>query len=180
MTEIIVGDSDGSQEPAIVPIAMADLDPELAAGIRQALASGVLSTSKPVQVWAHQPELAKSWLGLLQSFADDGLLPERTKELVRLKIASVTNCQACRIARKSDTVSEEDIACLSHDDPRFSPAEKVALDYALDFAADHDVIGDAHFEALRWHYSEAEIVELNMYCAIMLAGGRMTYVQRAY
>lgn len=177
---MITGDSERPQEPAIEPIAMNALDPDLAADIQQALASGVLSTSKPVQVWAHRPELARSWLGLLQTFATDGLLPERTRELVRLKIASVTNCQACGIARKSDTVSEEDIACLSHDDPRFSPAEKVALDYALDFAADYDAIGDAHFEALRQHYTEAEIVELNMYCAIMLAGGRMTYVQRAY
>jgi hypothetical protein len=30
------------------------------------------------------------------------------------------------------------------------------------------------------HFSTAESVELQMFCALMLAGGRMTLVQQAY
>ena len=29
-------------------------------------------------------------------------------------------------------------------------------------------------------FSKPQIVELNLFCALMLAGGRMTYVQQAY
>lgn len=166
--------------PAIEPLALSQLSPELNAAIGTAKQTGVLSSTTPVQVWAHRPHLADAWLALMQGFYTDSLLEERTRELVRLKIASITNCQACRLARKSDTVTEEDIACIANDDDRFEPAESVALDYADLFASDYDAITDKHFDALRRHYSEAQIVELNMFCALMLAGGRMTYVQRAY
>jgi len=77
-------------------------------------------------------------------------------------------------------VSEADIACLARDNARFSPAEQAALDYAERFAGDYLSIDDALFERLRTHFSTAELVELNMFCALMLAGGRMTYVQQAY
>ena len=98
----------------------------------------------------------------------------------RLKIASITNCRACQVARKSDAVSEEDIACLSWDDPRFTPAEQAALRYAELFAGDYFAIDEDVYAELERHFSTAEIVELNLFAALMLAGGRMTYVQRGY
>lgn len=109
-----------------------------------------------------------------------GLLDARLKELVRLRIASITTCKVCQVARKSDDVSEDDIACLGSDDPRFSPAEQTALRYAELFAADYMAIDDLMFERLREYFTIPQIVELNMFCALMLAGGRMTYVQQAY
>jgi alkylhydroperoxidase family enzyme len=100
--------------------------------------------------------------------------------LVRLKIAAITKCSACEIARKSDEVSEDDIACLTWDSPRFSPAEQAALHYAELFAFDYFAIDERIYEKLELHFSTEEIVELNMFSALMLAGGRMTYVQRGY
>jgi hypothetical protein len=41
-------------------------------------------------------------------------------------------------------------------------------------------IGDAEFAELKRHFSTEAIIELNMFCALMLAGGRMTYVLRGY
>ena len=77
-------------------------------------------------------------------------------------------------------VSEADIACLSWDDPRFTPAEQAALHYAELFAADYVAIDAAIYEALERYFTTEQIVELNMFAALMLAGGRMTYVQRGY
>lgn len=159
---------------------LAAFPPGLAAAIERGRASRMLSSTVPVQVWAHRPEVAEAWLGALEAMHLRGVLPGRLKELVRLKIASITTCKACQLARKDDAVSEEDIACLAHDDPRFSPAEQAALQYAMLFAADYMAIGDALFDTLKLHFSTPEIVELNMFCALMLAGGRMTYVQQAY
>jgi alkylhydroperoxidase family enzyme len=161
-------------------IPLGDLPPGLAEAVARGRASRMLSSTVPVQVWAHRPEVAASWLATLEAMHLRGVLDARLKELVRLKIASITNCKACQIARKDDSVSEDDIACLSSDDARFAPAEQAALRYAELFAADYMAIDDALFARLAEHFSVPQVVELNMFCALMLAGGRMTYVQQAY
>ncbi|MCD1606416.1 carboxymuconolactone decarboxylase family protein [Stutzerimonas kunmingensis] len=157
---------------------------DLPEALRDAVARGqqsrILSSSRPVQVWAHRPNAALAWLGLLESLHQDSLLDERLRELVRLKIASITTCQACQLARKSDQVTEDDVACLSSDSDRFKPSERAALTFAELFASDYMAISDEHYARLAEFFSEAQVVELNMYCALMLAGGRMTYVQQAY
>lgn len=164
-------------------IAMLGLE-QMPVELREAIARGqdsrMLSSSKSVQVWAHRPQVALAWLALMESLHCDSLLEERLRELLRLKIASITNCQACQVARKSDRVSEEDIACLASDSERFSPAEQAGLRFAELFAGDYMTIGDEHYAQLAQYFTSAQVVELNMYCALMLAGGRMTYVQQAY
>lgn len=161
-------------------VPLAAFPPSLAAAVERGRATRMLSSTVPVQVWAHRPEVAEAWLATLEAMHTRGALPGRLRELVRLKIASITTCQACQLARKDDSVSEEDIACLATDDARFSPGEQAALRYAELFTADYMAIGDAVFDTLKRHFSTPEIVELNMFCALMLAGGRMTYVQQAY
>ncbi|MDB5424584.1 MAG: carboxymuconolactone decarboxylase [Phenylobacterium sp.] len=166
--------------PVIAPVPLEQLPHPLAESVARGRANRMLSSSLPVQIWAHRPELADAWLNVLETIHVRGVLPERLRELVRLKIASITRCQACEVARKSDEVSEEDIACLSWDDPRYTPAEQAALRYAELFAFDHFSLEEDVFDDLAKHYSTEQIVELNMFAAIMLAGGRMTYVQRGY
>jgi len=140
----------------------------------------MLSSTIPVQIWAHRPAVAAAWLSALEEMHLRSCLPERLRELVRLRIAAITTCQACLVARKSDTVTEEDLACLSSDHPRFTGAERAALRYAELFAGDYFAIDETLFETLAEHFSTEQIVELNLYSALMLAGGRMTYVQRGY
>lgn len=140
----------------------------------------MLSSSAPVQIWAHRPGVALAWLGLMEALHNDSLLDERVRELVRLKIASITTCQACQMARKSDAVTEQDIACMATDSEHFTLAEQAALRYAELFASDYLAIDDEHFARLGAHFSTEQVVELGLYCALMLAGGRMTLVQQAY
>lgn len=164
----------------IAPVQLGDLPRELGAAVARGRASRMLGSTLPVQVWAHRPDAALAWLATLEQFHSHGLLDARLRELVRLRIAAITNCQACQLARKGDAVSEEDIACLASDNARFSDAEQAALVYAELFAGDYLAIGGALFDRLKRHFSTPEIVELNMFCALMLAGGRMTFVQQAY
>lgn len=164
----------------IKPLPMTTLPPALAEAVARGKQTRMLSSTVPVQVWAHRPALALAWLNALDQLHNHGILSERLRELVRLRIAAITNCQACQLGRKSDEVSEEDVACLNSDDSRFTAEEQAALRYAELFAADYLAIDEGLFERLRQCFSEEEIVELNMFCALMLAGGRMTYVQRAY
>lgn len=154
------------------------------AALQEAVARGrqsrMLSAITPVQVWAHRPRAALAWLGLMEALHSESLLDERLRELVWLKIASITTCQACRLARKSDSVTEQDIVCMNSDSAHFTPAEQAALAYAELFAGDYLAIDDTHFAQLAIFFSPEQVVELGMFCALMLAGGRMTVVQQAY
>lgn len=161
-------------------VALSDFPSALSDTVERGRRSGVLSTTVPVQVWAHRPAVALAWLQALEQMHVHGLLPARLRELMRLKIASITNCVACQLARKTDSVDEADLACLSADNERFTAPERAALRYAELFAADYTAIDDAVFEALERCFTVPEIVEINLFCALMLAGGRMTYVQQAY
>ena len=164
----------------IVPVPLHELPQALLDAVERGKASRMLSSTIPVQVWAHRPGAALAWLNTLEQFHRHGLLDSRLRELVRLRIATITTCKACQLARKSDDVTEDDIACLASDSERFSRPEQAALRYAELFAADYMAIDESTFAELGRWFSIPEIVELNMFCALMLAGGRMTYVQHAY
>lgn len=166
--------------PTIDPVPLEALPPALAEAVARGRSNRMLSQTVPVQIWAHRPALALAWLETLEEIHLRGCLPPRLRELVRLKIASITTCKACQIARKSDEVSEEEIACRAWDDPRFSPAEQAALHFAELFAGDYFSVDEAIYTELEKHFTTEEVVELNMFAALMLAGGRMTYVQRGY
>lgn len=166
--------------PRITPLAQEAIKQPLAGAIEKSRRAGVLSSTVPLQQWAYRPETALHWLRALDSFYESSLLDERLRELVRLKIASITRCDACQLGRKSDRVDEADIACLLGGSDDFAPEINAALAFAERFAGNYAAIDDEDFSELRRHFSDAAIVELNMFCALMLAGGRMTYVLRGY
>jgi alkylhydroperoxidase family enzyme len=166
---------------ALLPmIPLADFPPALAQAVEQGVQTRMLSSTLAIQVWAHRPALAQAWLATLDQMHNHGILDARLRELVRLRISAFTTCRACQVARKSGDVSETDIACLSSGDARFSPAERAALRYAELFASDPLAIDETVFAELKQYFNTPEVVELNMFCALMLAGGRMTQAQRAY
>ncbi|MGX1675503.1 carboxymuconolactone decarboxylase family protein [Streptomyces sp. NPDC055400] len=146
----------------------------------EARASRALSSDLPVRIWAHRPELAKAQLRLQREAHEGRLLDGRLMELVRLRIAAANDCRACQVARKSDDVSEEDVACLSADDPRYTAKEAAALRFAELFAMDHLAIDDDVLGELHRHFTAAEIVELGMFAALMLGSGRLARALRAY
>ncbi|MFN3725948.1 MAG: carboxymuconolactone decarboxylase family protein [Allosphingosinicella sp.] len=166
--------------PLIAPLPLEELPPDLGAAVESGRTTRMLSSTIPVQIWAHRPNVALAWLKTIEEMHLRGLLEPRLRELVRLKIASITACRACQVARKSDAVSEKDVACLGWDDPRYSEREQAALRYAELFAGDYLAIDEEVFAHLGRFFTTAEIVELNMFAALMLAGGRMTFVQRGY
>lgn len=167
--------------PAIPPLPLDQLPEVLRSEISGRLEAGTLSTATPLQIWGRRPDAALAWTQLLGALQEDkALLDPRLRELVRLRIASFTQCQTCQAARKSETVTEEDIACLAPDDARFSRQEQVALWYADAFVNDWFSIDDMTYTALAEHFTTDEVVELQMFCAMMLAGGRLALVQRVW
>lgn len=166
--------------PRLTAIEISDLPPEFASALDRGLQTGVLSTTLPLQVWAHRPAVAAAWLNVLQTLQDTALLSDRERELARLTIASISQCRACQIARKTDAVSDQDIDCITTNISRFSRREQLAIQFAEQLAIDHSALDDVVYEDLLAHFSEAELAELHMYCGLMLAGGKLTYALQAY
>ena len=77
-------------------------------------------------------------------------------------------------------MDETDIACLAWNDAHFTPREQAALHFAELFSIDHLSIDEAIFSELARHFSKPEIVELSLYVASVLGGGRLARVYRAY
>jgi alkylhydroperoxidase family enzyme len=81
--------------------------------------------------------------------------------------------------RYRDAVADgltEDLVCSlerPQEADNLTPAEKVAVRYGELMATDHLAIDDAMHDALREHFTEAEIVELGMICAFFVGFGRL-------
>ncbi len=166
--------------PVIEPVPLEHLDDELRGLIAEGRASGMLSTSIPNQIWAYRPEQSKEMIRRYKLSFNKGFLEPRLCELVRLRIAMFNDCVACKVARKSPEVSEEDVACLASDDARFTPREQMALRFAELFATDHFAIDDAMIAEMGKLFSKAEIIELGIQVSSALGGGRLAHVLRAY
>jgi hypothetical protein len=81
--------------------------------------------------------------------------------------------------RYSDAVAEgvsEDLVC-SLENPAeakdLTEQERVALKYADLMATNHLAIGDATYDELRQHFTEAQIVELGLWLAVCIGIGRL-------
>jgi len=169
-----------STKPLIDPLTVGELPADVSVAIEVARREGVLSSTVLPRIWARRPALAHAQIALQSRFYDSALLPGRLLELVRLRIASLNQCQVCQGSRKSADVTEDDIACLGDDDDRFTAAEQAALSFATLLAADHLSLGEEEIARLREHFTEDEITELGMFAALMVGSGRLARALRAF
>jgi AhpD family alkylhydroperoxidase len=109
-----------------------------------------------------------------------GTLPPRLLELVRLRIAFHNQCRSCMSVRYQSAIDDgltEDAVCSLErpaDAPDLSDAERAALRFADLFATDHLAIDDTVYDDLRRHFTEDQLVELGVHCAIAVGIGRLT------
>lgn len=133
-----------------------------------------------VRVFAHNSALAMGVLGFGQSLFGSTGLPRRLIELVRIRVAFHNQCRSCMAIRYHSAVDDglTEGAVCSLEKPQeasdLSPAEKAAIAYADISSTNHFAIDDSHFDALRTHFSEAEIVELGAFIAFFIGFGRLS------
>jgi alkylhydroperoxidase family enzyme len=137
------------------------------------------------------PDDLGSWMGLRADMAP-GLvafseavygrsqLPRRVQEIARMRIALANECEVCRNARYAgndrDGIDERFYADVPNwrSSMLFDAREKLAAEYAERFATDHVALraDDDFWQRMRSAYSDAEIVDLAMCCALWLGTGR--------
>ncbi|MDZ4802925.1 MAG: carboxymuconolactone decarboxylase family protein [Bryobacteraceae bacterium] len=132
-----------------------------------------------MRMLAHIPEAAKAVAHLMMTVKTKRILPERLAELVRLRIAFHNQCRSCMAVRYAGAAADgvdQDLVC-SLERPAeakdLSDADKAAIDYADRFAINHLSIDEGVYDGLRRHFTEAEIVELGLWCAICSGLGRL-------
>jgi AhpD family alkylhydroperoxidase len=126
------------------------------------------------------PAVAESLGSLSAALRTSGTLPPRLLELVRLRIAFFNQCRSCTAVRYQSAVDDgldQDAVCSLErpaDAANLSAAERSALRFAELFGTDHLAIDDAVYDEPREHFSEDQLVELGMHCAIALGVGRLS------
>jgi alkylhydroperoxidase family enzyme len=73
-------------------------------------------------------------------------------------------------------LTENKIAQLDSETNDFTPAERLAVEYAGRMATDHHNIDDNFFARLNEHFSDAQIVELGMMIGQFIGFGRLLMV----
>jgi AhpD family alkylhydroperoxidase len=129
---------------------------------------------------AHRPEIAAALGAATDAINHHGTLPRRLVELIRLRIAFHNQCRSCMAIRYEEAVQDgvtEAVVCslerpAEADD--LSDAERAALRFADLFATNHLAIDDAVYDDLRRYFTEGELVEIGLNCALDLGVGRLT------
>jgi AhpD family alkylhydroperoxidase len=130
-------------------------------------------------IMAQRPEMAAALASLSEAVVHSGTLPRRLTELIRLRIAFHNQCRSCMAIRYQEAVDDgvtEDLVCsLARPDeaPDLTDAERAAVHFADLFATNHLAIDDAVYDDLRQYYSEGELVEIGLNCALDVGVGRL-------
>jgi uncharacterized peroxidase-related enzyme len=115
---------------------------------------------------ARWPEMMQAFAGLAGTVNLSGKLPPALKQLVAFVSSHTAGCRYCQAhtshdAERNGLATEKlDAAFEFETSPLFSEAERAALRLARDASFVPNAVEDAHFEALRRHFGDEEIVEL--------------------
>jgi AhpD family alkylhydroperoxidase len=130
-------------------------------------------------IMAHRAEVSAALGQAAAALRTTTTIGQRTAELIRLRIAFHNQCRSCMAVRYPEAYADgmtDDLVCSlaqPQEASDLTDAERAALRYADLFATDHLRIDDAVYDDLRHHYSEDQLVEIGLICAISLGIGRL-------
>lgn len=115
---------------------------------------------------ARRPEILRAFSDLITKIWRTGTLPIELKPLIAVISSGAAGCRYCQAHEAVDArergVDEAKIADVweFETSPLYSEAERAALRFARDASLQPNLVTAEHFEALRKHYTEGEIVEI--------------------
>jgi uncharacterized peroxidase-related enzyme len=115
---------------------------------------------------ARRPAIADAFMRLNQAILYEGTVPEALKMMVSYMASSAAGCRYCQghMANLSSVygVADDKIAAIWEFETSelFNEAEKAALRLAFHAGSVPNTVEAEHFEALREHFSNDEIVEI--------------------
>lgn len=115
---------------------------------------------------ARRPEILRAFSELITKIWRTGTLPIELKPLIAVISSQAAGCRYCQAHEAVDArergVDDEKIAAVweFETSPLFSEAERSALRLARDASLQPNLATRKHFDDLREHYTEGEIVEI--------------------
>jgi AhpD family alkylhydroperoxidase len=127
------------------------------------------------------PDLGAALAGFSHAVYTKGRLPLRVRELARIVIADANECVVCRNTRDSAAAAEgvdEELyehAAQWRTWPGYSPAERIAAEFAHRFATDHTGLRDDEdfWARASAHFDGELLTDLALSCAMWLGMGRV-------
>ncbi len=129
-------------------------------------------------VWSLRPEMVGMVDRMITTAYQRSTLPPSERELARIRIAQLNACDACATFRAPSVVEAGvtddlyDHAAEWRTWPSFTDRQRLAAEYAERFATDHRNIDDELFTRLRAAFTDAEILDLTLCCAVFVGLGR--------
>jgi AhpD family alkylhydroperoxidase len=129
-------------------------------------------------VWTLRPEMAGMVDRMITTAYERSILPAEEREVARMRIAQLNDCSACATFRAPSVLAagvgsdayEHVHEYATH--PGYTARQRLAIEYAERFAADHQGIDDALFARLRAEFADDEILDLTLCCAVYVGLGR--------
>ncbi len=163
-----------------IPLAEPETLPPFLKQLHDGAGADDWSTRNCARAFAPHPELFERYLDFYYPFHSndgvEGTLEPRLKELVRLRIATLNGCKACKAARLvPEKVSEHEatVGVDQREQEPFTDRERAAMEFAEAMALTHHDIDDAFIRGLKTHFSDAELLELMMMTGQYIGLGRM-------
>jgi AhpD family alkylhydroperoxidase len=129
-------------------------------------------------VWSLRPEMAGMVERMITTAYSRSILDPTERESARMRIAELNACEACATFRAPSVVdagvTDDVYAHLSEwrTWPGYTDRQRLAIEFAERFAVDHRAIDDDLFARLRGPFTDAEILDLTLCCAVFVGLGR--------
>ena len=129
-------------------------------------------------VWSLRPEMAGMVDRMISTAYQRSTLPASEREVVRMRIAQLNARDACSTFRAPSVVdagvTDEEYTHVEEwrTWPGYTARQRLAIEYGERFATDHRAIDDELFTRLRAAFTDAEILDLTLCCAVFLGLGR--------
>jgi AhpD family alkylhydroperoxidase len=115
---------------------------------------------------ARRPDILRAFSDLITQIWRTGTVPVGLKPLVAIVASTAAGCRYCQAHEAVDAmmrgVPDEKISAIwdFERSPLYSDAERSALRFARDASLIPNEVAPAHFEDLRRHWDDGEIVEI--------------------
>ena len=152
--------------PNIIPPDWSDLDDDVADELRHLQEErGYVPYAR--MTLARRPKTMRALNALADTVMSDGTVDRELKYLVAVVSSAAAGCVACQanasfgaVRAAGATAERVENVWLFEQSPLYTDAEKAALRLARDAAQQPSAATPAHFDELRAHFDEGEIVEL--------------------
>ena len=129
-------------------------------------------------VWTLRPDMAGMVDRMITTAYSRSVLDPTEREAARMRIAELNACTACATFRAPSVVDagvDDDLYAHVSEWrtwPAYTDRQRLAIEFAEGFATDHRAVDDGQFVRLRAAFTDAEILDLTLCCAVFVGLGR--------